>query len=139
MPPGPLSRTLGVPDLDEEARQRALAERGPSWKEWFYFEFLKVWIVLGLLIVDSWIIAIWLDPINVLAIVGSVAVVLYAEFLLYRCLWYRPDPDHEPREFHRTYLRPVRFGRWTPEAWRVRAGLDPMPGSTGGPDPREFL
>ena len=134
-----LGPTLGVPKLEEKERTEALAEPGPSWREWLYFEFLKVWIALAFLIVDSWIAASWLDPFNAVGLFGSLALALYLEFLAYRCLWYRPDPERWQREFRPSWFRPVRVGRWTPEAWRVRAGKEPFPGVATGPDPREFL
>lgn len=135
----PLRRTFGVPDLDDRERAEAAADPGPSWREWLYFEFLKVWIVLGFLIVDSWIAASWLGPLNAPGLTGSLALALYLEFLAYRYLWYRPDIERFERDFRPTWLRPVRVGRWTPEAWRLRAGQDPYPGVQSGPDPRDFL
>ena len=140
MPPGPLRRSLGLGDLDEETRAKAVAAEGPSWREWFYFEFLKVWIALALLIVDSWIVAGWSDPLNPVGLAATLAPAIYLEFLLYRYLWYRPNPERaDEREFRRTIVRPVRFGRWTPEAWRAREGRDAFEGALVGPDPREFL
>ncbi|MCI4335171.1 MAG: hypothetical protein L3K04_06075, partial [Thermoplasmata archaeon] len=59
----------------------------------------------------------------------------------YRLLWYRPDPDQESphSEFHRSWYRLTRFGIWTPEADRVKAGGVPFPDARRGPDPSEFL
>ena len=66
---------------------------------------------------------------------------IYLELLLYRFLWYRPDPEEGYRAtaFRPTWLRPVRYGRWTPEAFRAREGKDPFGDVAVGPDPREFL
>ncbi len=137
--PGGIRRTFGVPELDEDSRKEALADPGPAWKDWFYFEFLKVWILLALLIVDVLLVASWLDPPDVVAMALSLGAALYLEYLLYQYLWHRPHPEREPREFQRNLLHPVRYGRWTPEMWRFKAGLDPLAGLQSGPDPREFL
>jgi hypothetical protein len=130
-----------APPLDDETRQAALADPGPSWREWFYFDFARAWIVLLFFVVDSWVVAIFLIPLNLYGMVPSLIGAVYAEILAYRYLWARPRRDRSMlsgETFKPTWLTPVRWGRWTPEAWRVRAGLDPEPGRTG-PDPREFL
>lgn len=141
MPPsGGLRKSFGIPDLDEETRKQAVAAAGPSWREWFYFEFLKVWIALGLLILDTWWALIFLEPPIYAVLIPSIVAIVYGEFLLYRYLWYRPDLEKASRGgFRRTYLRPVPYGRWTPEGWKARAGVDPLAGVATGPDPREFL
>ena len=139
MPPGAIRRTFGIEPVDEETRKQAIAEPGATWRDWFYFEFLKVWIGLALLIVDVLLAASWLDPFDGVALGVTLAVAVYLEYLLYEYLWHRPHPDREPREYRRTPLRPVRFGRWTPEMWRLRAGEDPLAGAPSGPDPSEFL
>ena len=139
--PGSVGRTFGVQAPDPETREQAVAEPGASWREFLYFELAKVWIVLGLFIVDSWILVYWTQPLNVGALLLSLAGAFYLEFLLYRVLWYRPNPEegYLARVFKPTWFRPVRFGRWTPEAWRAREGRSPYDDVVVGPDPREFL
>ena len=130
--------------LDDETYARAVAEPGPTWREYLYYEFLKVWILLGFFIVDVFLAVSWLEPLNVAALVASLVAAFYLEFLAYRYLWYRPDLDTlNPRApFHRTLTRPVQYGRWTPEADRVRNGLSPFGDAllpTTRSDPKEFL
>ena len=137
MPSGGFGRSL-IPSLDEKTRQEAIEDPGPSWRDWFYYSFLKGWILLALFAVDSWIIAIWLQPVNVPAMAASLAGALYAEFLLYQVLWYRTPEETPLRGFQRTWLTPVRHGLWTPEAAEGRLGIGPSP-VPAGPDPREFL
>jgi len=138
---GAIKATFGVQSPDPETRKKAIEEPGASWREFLYFELAKVWILLGLFIVDSWILLFWTEPPNALGLALSLAGAFYVEFLLYRFLWYRPDPEGEylKREFHATWFRPARYGRWTPEAWRAREGRDPFGDVVVGPDPREFL
>lgn len=134
-----LSSALRLEPIDDETRQKAIADPGPSWKEWFYTDFLKVWTVLGFLIVDGWVLASWFQPLNLVGLVPSIVLSLYLELLAYRYLWYRPKVNRSKGAFSRDWLHPVPFGRWTPEAARVRAGLEPIPAATAGPDLREFL
>ena len=136
----PVRGPLGLPKLEGPERQEALSEPGASWREWFYRSFLKTWILLAYLVVDSWIATTFLSPFNAPGLVGGLAAALYLELLAYRYLWYRPDTSVERpyTPFQPTWLRLTRFGRWTPEAERVRHGLEPMP-DVAGPDPREFL
>ncbi len=153
---------LGLPRVDGEARRHAIADPGPSWSEWFYFDVLKVWIALGFLVVDSWIAAAWLQPPNYLGLALSLVGAVYLEVLGYRALWYRPRAtgrsirvDFVPwgsrrpkastgrRDVDASFpnlFTPLPYGRWTPEANRVRRGLHPFEatGSTG-PDASEFL
>jgi hypothetical protein len=135
-----LLKGLGPP-LDAEGRQAALADPGPTWKEWFYHEFTRAWMVLGFFVLDSWIVASLLRPPGLYALAPALVGALYLEILAYRYLWTRLPAERagsSGQPFRRTWLTPVPWGRWTPEAERVRAGLDPYPGRTG-PDPREFL
>ncbi|MCI4365251.1 MAG: hypothetical protein L3K10_04220 [Thermoplasmata archaeon] len=125
-------------DVVEEKR-RALEDPGPPWKEWFLFSGVKWWIGLGFLIVDTWIIAGGFEA--GLPVVGLALLIpaSYLQFLLWRCLWFRPSLDRPVRgDFRRSWKRPVEFGRWTPEATMVRlhgrAALGPQ-----GPNPQEFL
>lgn len=126
--------------LDE--KRRALAEPGKSWHDWFYFDALRGWVIIGFLIVDSWIAVEWIALGSYAGLGSSLVLAAYLEFLLYRILWYRPEvPVRRRRErFHRTLLQPVEIGRWTPErALRDRA----RPGQDGFADdavnPEEFL
>jgi hypothetical protein len=132
-------------DRVQEEKRRALAAPGPSWRDWFLFDASRWWVALLYLIVDSWIVSFWLeqgpwDATWTALLVGSLVGACYLEFLLFRFLWYRPSPDQRGRRgsFRRTWFRPVQFGRWTPEADRLRAGL-PLRPADAGPDPSEFL
>ncbi len=124
----------------QEEKRQALEDPGPTWREWFYYSASKWWIGLGLLILDAWLVAFWLENGVYVGIAPSLAVALYAEFLFARVLWYRPSDDGTGtgRGFHRSWLRPVPYGRWTPEADRVRAGLPALPGE-GASRSDEFL
>ncbi|HEY6237579.1 MAG TPA: hypothetical protein VIZ68_00130 [Thermoplasmata archaeon] len=141
MSSGPIRRSIGLPELDPDERKEAIRAPGRGWKEWFYFDFLRVWICLGLFIVDTLFVVEWLQPLNPIGIVATLVPLTYADFLVYQYLWHRPDPEKEDRarQFEPTWYRPVRFGRWTPETWRIREGNDPFGGASVGPDPREFL
>src|SRR5580693_9954310 len=126
-PPGAL-RSGMLPRPTVEERQQALEHPGPTWKEWFYRSFLKVWIPLGFLIVDSWIVGYWVEAHQPIGIPPSLVAALYLEYLGFLYLWYRPrdDPSHSVRgERRRRWIYPVEFGRWTTEGERVRAGLPP--------------
>ena len=130
---------LGLPKLEGQERRTALEDPGPSWKEWFYHSALKAYVALGFLIGDAWLATAFFSPFDPAALGASLLAAVYLEFLAYRYLWYRPDPDVERLHgrFQRTWLRPTQFGRWTPEGERLRAGLTPFPDA--GPDPRDFL
>jgi hypothetical protein len=137
---GSIRRGLGLPKVAGEERESALQQPGPTWREWFFRSFLKSWIGLGFLIVDSWIFVSLLTPAYWPAEAPAVGAAVYAEFLLFRFLWFRPDPEQEGpgAPFRRSVWRLTRYGRWTAEYERVRAGL-PASEGTAGPDPREFL
>jgi hypothetical protein len=139
--PGAIRGAFGVEPPDPATREKAIEAPGASWREFFFFELAKVWIMLGLFVVDSLILVYWTDPFNPLALLASLFLAFYAELLLYRILWYRPNPEegYLAREFRPTWIRPVRYGRWTPEAWRAKEGRDPFEDVVVGPDPREFL
>lgn len=123
---------------DEKAY--ALKDPGTPWKEWWYLHASKWYIGLGLLIVDVWIVASWIEANSPLGLVLSLATALYLEFLLYQYLWHVPSPgDRRTRDrFRPSWFRPVEHGRWTPGSVRTgdRRGL-PDPGD--GPSPDEFL
>ncbi len=126
-----------------DEKRRALAEPGKSWHDWFYFDALRGWGVIGFLIVDSWIAVQWILLGSYVGLGLSLVLACYLEFLLFRFLWYRPElPYRRSRRtpFRRTLLRPVEVGLWTPErALRDRALLDEkdLPGDTVNPE--EFL
>lgn len=151
--PGPGGPSpAGVPDFDEEAalqarydrvaeeKRAALAHPGLSWREWFFYDGAKWFVGMAFLVVDAWIALYWIDVGSNLGLGLSIAAALYAEFLLYQFLWYRPSAYH--RGYRRTFrpdpLRPVAFGRWTPEVRRVDAEPDAV-GPEGGPDLKEFV
>ena len=141
MPAPSTSRFFGVNRPDPETKAKALEDPGASWREFVYFELAKVWIALSLFILDSWLVVFWWETPYPLLAAPTLALAIYGEFLLYRYLWYQPDPEKEylRKEFHATWLRLTRYGRWTPEAWRIRDGRDPFGEPPAGPDPREFL
>ncbi|MCI4373445.1 MAG: hypothetical protein L3K02_07390 [Thermoplasmata archaeon] len=123
----------------QEEKRAALLDPGPPWKEWFLHDGAKWWVGLGFLVIDTWFVAGGLEG-GLLAL-GLVLLIptTYLEFLLWRFLWYRPPFDRPVRgDFHRSWIRPVEFGRWTPEGNYVqahgRAALGPQ-----GPNPREFI
>ena len=133
-------RSPFFPRPDAQTRKEALAAAGPSWREWFYYDFLRHWAALGFLVVDVWVaLTFYFLPLPLAGVPASLAAAIYLEFLAYRWLWYRPEPGSRgsAAEFRRTWLRPREFGRWTPENDRARSGMAPFP--RAGPDPREFL
>jgi hypothetical protein len=133
---------FGYPKPTAEERELALLDPGPTWREFFLYEFAKVWIALGFLIADTIVVAGFLQPPDYPAAVLALAAAIYLEFIAYQYLWYRP-PLGEPRRrgtFRRSWRRWVEFGRWTPEAEAVRVGRDPYARyPKGGPDPTDFL
>jgi len=128
-----------------EEKRLALLDPGPSWKEWFYYRASKWYILLGFIIVLAWEVAYLFPAYGVpyYYVLPLIAATVYLQFLTYRYLWYRPKREgtsHSSREgrFRPTWLRPVPWGRWTPEAADARAGR-PVILPEQGPDPREFL
>ena len=131
---------LGLPpELDEGEKAQALADPGPTWKEWFFRSFLKVWTLLFFFIADAWIVAIWVFPLDPWPILPSLVGATYLEFLGYQYLWHQPELGTValPSRFHRTWLRPVYCGRWTAEAALLRAGASRA--TVEGLDAKEFL
>lgn len=126
-------------DAWEQAKKKALADPGPDWREWFLYSGSKVWIALGFFVGDIWIFLSWINPFNGVALGLSLAAAMYLEFLAYRFLWYRRDPEAPGigGPFRPTWLRPREFGRWTPEGALAKRGL--RPGEAGGPRREEFL
>lgn len=134
------------PKLRGEARRKALADPGPSWTEWFYRSFARTWIVLGFFIGDLFVAALFSVPLDIPALIVGLALAVYAEWLLYQYLWHTPGTRYHHRSdeaFTRSWVYPVRYGRWTEEAALVRAGRLPvyaeLEDEQTGPDPREFL
>jgi hypothetical protein len=127
-PAAPKYKSVGyLPKLEGPLREQALADPGPTWGEWLVGPFAKVWVALGFFVIDSWIFVLWAVPLSLLGMVLSLAVATYLEFLLWRYLWYAPDREEDIRSlpFHPTWARLTRFGRWTPQSSRLRAGQDP--------------
>ncbi|HTS34003.1 MAG TPA: hypothetical protein VMI55_08755 [Thermoplasmata archaeon] len=126
-----------VVDQVQAEKKAALADPGPSWKEWALHSALKWYIGLGLLIVDGWVVDFWLIQGTYLGFVTLVPL-LYAEYLLWQYLWHRPQGlrtgHRAPRRW--VWVHPVRFGRWTPEADLARKG-ELVPADQ--PSPAEFL
>lgn len=130
-PPPPLApqyRAGGyLPKLEGPAREQAISEPGPTWGEWLVGPFAKVWLALAFFIADSWVFVLWAVPFNPYAMAGSIAAALYLEFLCWRYLWFAPDREDDLKHlpFRPSWTHLTRFGRWTPQAARVRAGQDP--------------
>jgi hypothetical protein len=125
---------------EELDKHRALQEPGLPWREWVLYRAVPWWLGIALLIPDASIVVTWIELDNVIGLVLSLGAALYLEFLLYRYLWYRPDPYGKRRRgpFRPSWTRPVEFGRWTPEGEAQRRGE--RPGATGNtPHPDEFL
>ena len=139
----PASPGRFFPRLEGEEREKALAEAGPSWRQWFYFSFAKVWTLLAFFILDVFVFATFAQPFLPLALFPSLALALYAEYLLYEYLWFRPPIEklfEWRKAFRRTWYRPVPMGRWTVEAEKLRGGVPVFPpGAEPHPDPEEFL
>ncbi|HKV90489.1 MAG TPA: hypothetical protein VJQ43_04735 [Thermoplasmata archaeon] len=130
---------LGQLRPTEEERRRALEDPGVSWREWFYFTFLKTWLGLGFLVADALLASAWAESRNYLGLAVSLAAVVYLEFLAFRYLWTRPGGSEQRKSsFARSWHRPVWAGRWTPESWYPERYRAPQPGASG-PDPNDFL
>ncbi len=127
-------------DRVKEEKRRALADPGPGWREWWFRSASKWYIGLGLLIADAWIVTFWIEEGSVVAAFATLAVLLYLEFLLYQYLWYRPAPTvrADRAKFRPSWHRPVRFGRWTPEADLARIHPEALR-AEDGPDLHEFV
>ena len=125
-------------DRVEEEKKAALEAPGSSWREWWLYSASKWYILLGFVIADIWVGLIWEEAGNALAAVLSIVALLYAEFLLYQYLWFRPESRRRAAESRPTWWRPVRYGRWTPEADVARSrGARAI--EDEGPDLKEFL
>ncbi|MCI4357275.1 MAG: hypothetical protein L3K18_09115 [Thermoplasmata archaeon] len=122
-----------------EERHKAIEDPGVPWRDWFYFSFVKAWLALGFLVIDALIAGAWAESHNYVGLALSEAVAVYLEFLAFRYLWTRPGPEEERHgPFSPSWHRPVRVGRWTPEAWYPERFRVQKPGQSG-PDPHEFL
>ena len=139
---------FGETEIDREERRQILAsereaavrEPGPSWREWLYQQAFRWWLGLGLLIVDTWIAAGWVEVGGWLPLAGSLAVALYLEYLLYQYLWHPFDIELGNR-FRPTWRTPFRVGRWSTDREKLLRGEigHAAPGAQDGPDPHEFL
>jgi hypothetical protein len=127
-------------DAVEEEKRRARLDPGPSWREWFLFDASRWWLGLVLFIADSWLIAFWLPSRDLLGLVPSLAIAIYAEYVLAQYLWHRPSarPTRRSGGFRPTWVHPFPYGRWTPEGVEARSGKVPVV-PEGAPDPKEFL
>jgi hypothetical protein len=127
-----------ITGLTPEEREKVIADPGPSWREYFFRDFLRWWVVLFFFVVDVWIVASFLHPVLPLVIIPSLIVAIYLEFLGYEYLWGVAHIHREGRStvYHRTWYRPVEYGRWTPVGEQVRRGDGPRRNEL---DPQEFL
>jgi hypothetical protein len=141
VPPPPSPRIL--PHLEAEERERAVAAPGPSWSQWFYFSFAKVWTLLAFFILDVFVLGTLGLPPYQWTLGPALAAAVFAEFVLYEYLWHRPTPEQLVgfrKGFHRTWYRPFAYGRWTIEGERARAGTPLLTSAEEPhPDPRDFL
>ena len=131
-----------LPRPTKEDRESALKAPGPTWRDYFFGSFLKVYLGLFFFIVDSWIFVGWLVPLDLFGMVPSLVLAVYLEYLAYQYLWYLPAGGVERStrsESWRRWLHPVKFGRWTEPGKRTRRGLAPYPKADSGPDPTEFF
>jgi hypothetical protein len=137
--PGDELAAYSLEDRVAAEKTRALKEPGPSWRQWLYQSAFRGWYALAILIVDVQIVVFWIEVGSTIGLGVTLALALYLEFLLYQILWHRPRSDARPgRPFRRTWLRPAEYGRWTPEAELVRAGVS-IYRTEQGPNPEEFL
>ena len=130
----------------ELEKQRALADPGPTWREWFFYDGAKWWVGLGFLIVDVWVGGSWFTDasfsgLRVLGAVLCLAAAFYLELLLYRYLWRRPSDTDLRRSgpFRPGWMGLREVGRWTPEAARLRAHGGGPSVPDGTPRSDEFL
>jgi len=140
--PDPVAETAFRAQVDRVAEEKQLARDAPDipWRAWWFQSGSKWYVGLGFLVVDVWLLDLAYDA-NVLALgLGGLVVALYAEWLLYRYLYYVPDPelDDPSKPFRPSWIRPVEFGRWTEQGAAIRAGGIVAPPEQG-PDPKEFL
>ena len=129
-------------DRVAEEKRRALHDPGPSWKAWFLHDAAKWWLGITFLVVDSWLIVGWLEVFDLPALLASGAAAIYLEYVLWSYLWKRPKDEARVgvRRFRRSWWRPFEYGRWTPEAERLRLHGGPPPAAgEGEPSPHEFL
>jgi hypothetical protein len=138
----PLDREALRDQVDRvtEEKRRARLDPGPSWKDWWYFHASKWYVVLGLAIVDFWVVGTWLQLGLWVGAALSAVAVLYADILLYQYLYAVPNPEAVRRRgrFRRSWIRPVEFGRWTPDGQTIRAG-GTVARPPEGPTADEFL
>ena len=146
---------FGFPKLEDEERRRAIEDPGPSWKEWFFSSFAKVYLGLAWFVLDAILAATWLEAGLWVGAAGSVPAAAFLEYLAYQYLWFEPNPSRSvrspgsrrpapseerpwARRVHRL-VRPFPYGRWSHAAARARRGLPAVPDVDAGPDPGEFL
>jgi hypothetical protein len=121
----------------EEDRKAIIAQPGPSWHEWLYGQAFKWWLGIGLLIVDSWIVAGWIEVAAWVPLAVSVGIAIYLEYLLYQYLWHPYHPELRGK-FRPTWKSPFEVGRWVPDRAKLLSG-DVATAVPTGPDPKEFL
>jgi hypothetical protein len=135
---GPIESSAFGESREQEAKRRALEDPGASWKEWLYFVAFKWWLAIVFLILDSWVVTIFLQTRDWFGLGGATVAAIYLEYLLYGYLWRRPDPRH-PEASLRGRWPPYGVGRWTPEGFRLRGQHSAAVSGEASPDPREFL
>lgn len=139
--PEEVARFWAAQERTEEEKRSALAEKGPPWKEWWFYSASKWYVILLFLVGDVWALVTWLDSgASYLALV--LLALVYLEFLLYQYLYYRAPAPSRRRgaSFRRTWYRPVEFGRWTPERERARVQREQgVVAADDGPSRDEFF
>jgi hypothetical protein len=132
----------GMPPLSDEERKRFIDDPGIPWMTWLLTIGLKPWIGLGLFIGDSltllnlWVIG---TPVARIAMVPTLLLLIYLNFLLWSYLWHVPTPEElRASPVSPTLRSPFAVGRWTPDyqTWK-EGGRTAL--ADGQIDPNEFL
>jgi hypothetical protein len=138
--------TGGIDSLDLPAprtrgeRRAIIAIPGPTWRQWFYYDFLKMWLGLACFIADVLVVVTWIRPLDIPAMTLSLVGAIYLEFLLFRYLWYRPTyAEDAGKPFRPSWTRLTKYGRWTPEAELAGTGRSAQLIQSDAPRPEEFL
>ena len=140
--PDPAAEAAFSAQVDRVSEEKRRAREAPDtpWRTWWFHSGSKWYVGLAFLIADVWIVDLAYSSGALVAGLVALVFAVYAEFLLYRYLYYVPDPewDNPSAPFRPTWVRPVEFGRWTEQGAAIRAG-GTVAAPEAGPDPKEFL
>ncbi|MDE1836096.1 MAG: hypothetical protein KGJ23_05720 [Euryarchaeota archaeon] len=96
-----------------------MAEEGSSWKVWALTTGLKPYVVLGLLVLDGFVLVALdesSDPLVRWLSLAAIVPIVYSNLLAYAYLWARPSPSQRAgRPFHPSWKRPFLIGRLQPD------------------------